>query len=235
MTERLLDPATLEAMRASAPVLHNGTYTVSHAERGHFTAKVHTAQNGDLAGKRIISVLVGPDNTSDYTGVAFWDDEKRRAIVWKRWRGAQSNGQLDGRSFQSPAWSAYEEKLAILIHLALYGSAGSERCQVCGGHDFTRETPESPWACARCLPPRYRDVEWRPKVEALGPLEVFDELAKAQAQQQGRARPLPGTAALIAHGYTLQRASRCMRCNRELTHPESLALGVGPDCAGRER
>lgn len=230
MTERTLDHETLEAMRASAPVLHNGTYTVSHAERGHFTAKVHTAAGGELKGKRIISVLVGPDNQSDYTGVAFWDDEKRRAIVWKRWRGTQSNGQLDGRSFQSPAWSPYEAKLAVLIHLALYGSAGAERCQVCGGLDFTRESSDSPWACARCLPPRYRDVEWRPKVETLSPLQAFDEMSMVLNQST---RPAAMGTHLIAHGYTLQRSSRCLRCNRELTHPESITLGIGPDCAGR--
>lgn len=228
MTDRTLDSATLEAMRAAAPVLHNGTYTVSHAERGHFTAKVHTAQGGELKGKRIISLLVGRDNISDYSGVAFWNESTRLAWAWNRHRGKGSNGQLDGRSFRHPAWSETEEKIAILIHLALYGSADSELCQVCGGSDFTREAPDAPWACARCLPPRYADVEWRPKVEPLTPLEAFAEMARGASTHPAQF----GT--LVAHGFKLQRSSRCLRCNRELTRPESIALGIGEECASKK-
>ncbi len=32
-------------------------------------------------------------------------------------------------------------------------------------------------------------------------------------------------------GLDYMISSRCRRCNRTLTHPESLAIGLGPDCA----
>lgn len=34
--------------------------------------------------------------------------------------------------------------------------------------------------------------------------------------------------------YSVQCSTRCRRCNRELTTPESIASGIGPICAGRE-
>jgi hypothetical protein len=34
-------------------------------------------------------------------------------------------------------------------------------------------------------------------------------------------------------GYDVKHAGRCGRCNRMLTTPESLASGIGPECAGR--
>lgn len=33
--------------------------------------------------------------------------------------------------------------------------------------------------------------------------------------------------------YTLQLEKACVRCNRTLTHPESVESGVGPECSGR--
>lgn len=32
-------------------------------------------------------------------------------------------------------------------------------------------------------------------------------------------------------GYTVELSKRCSRCFRVLTHPESLASGIGPECA----
>lgn len=34
-------------------------------------------------------------------------------------------------------------------------------------------------------------------------------------------------------GYSLQESRACIRCGRKLTTPESLALGLGPECASR--
>lgn len=117
-----LDTATIEAIRAAAPFVKNGTYTVSHDQRGHFTLKLHTALTGNLAGKRIISMLVGPDNNADFQGVAFWDDEKKFAAVWKRFRKAESFMPIDGFNWQSHGWSAVEQKLAIWADLAIRGA-----------------------------------------------------------------------------------------------------------------
>lgn len=37
-----------------------------------------------------------------------------------------------------------------------------------------------------------------------------------------------------AHGrYEVLVEAKCYRCNRKLTHPESIRTGIGPECAGR--
>jgi hypothetical protein len=35
--------------------------------------------------------------------------------------------------------------------------------------------------------------------------------------------------------YRVESEARCLRCNRRLTHPESLVTGIGPECSGRGR
>ena len=37
----------------------------------------------------------------------------------------------------------------------------------------------------------------------------------------------------LPDGYAIKHAGRCCRCGRQLTTPESLASGIGPECAGR--
>jgi hypothetical protein len=32
-------------------------------------------------------------------------------------------------------------------------------------------------------------------------------------------------------GMTILTSKRCVRCNRELTHPDSIKSGIGPECA----
>jgi hypothetical protein len=34
------------------------------------------------------------------------------------------------------------------------------------------------------------------------------------------------------HGYSTHHEGRCGRCGRKLTVPESIAMGIGPECAG---
>jgi len=155
------DPAG--AAVTNAPNVQNGTYTVSHPTQGHFTLKVYTVLKGDLIGKRIVSLLVGPDNTTNYRGVAFWDDARKKATVWRRHRGPDSNLPIDGFHFQKTGWSAIETKLAIWVDLAV----------------------------------RAADGFW------------------------------------TGEGYELQHAGRCVICNRKLTDPESIRLGIGPKCGGR--
>lgn len=81
-------PTIEEALAAmSTSTIHNGTYTIT-GPRGRRTFKVSTAQNGTLKGKRIIAVLNGPDNESDYLGVAFLTNEDT-AAVWRKHQGTQ--------------------------------------------------------------------------------------------------------------------------------------------------
>lgn len=39
---------------------------------------------------------------------------------------------------------------------------------------------------------------------------------------------------LTAAGFNVCHAGKCGRCGRKLTNPESLATGIGPECAGRK-
>ena len=39
----------------------------------------------------------------------------------------------------------------------------------------------------------------------------------------------------IPEGYGIQHEGRCCACNRKLTTPESIDLGIGPECARRAR
>lgn len=58
-------------LNASEKLILDGTYTVSSA-KGHRTFEISTVSKGKkLEGKRIVSLLSGSDNTSDYTGFAF--------------------------------------------------------------------------------------------------------------------------------------------------------------------
>lgn len=60
----------------AAPVIHNGIYTLTLPDGGHRTWKIHTRKNHVkfAPGKRVISLLTGPDNESDYEMVGFVDD-----------------------------------------------------------------------------------------------------------------------------------------------------------------
>jgi hypothetical protein len=152
------------------PNVHNGTFTVSHQERGHFTLKLHTAKTGALAGKRILSLLVGPDNVNNYKGVAFWNDEKQTVHVWRRHRGPDSRLPINGFTWQQKGWSTVETKLAVWADLVIRGEGrgGDGRKGYWGGE-----------------------------------------------------------------GYAVALAGHCVICNRKLTDPESIRLGIGPVCGNR--
>ena len=117
-------PQQVAAMRAAAPALHNGTYTVSWTDsKGkprHYTVKVHTARKGKLAGERIISLLTGPDNESSYQGVAFWNDATISARVWSRYRSAFAPmpSRIDGTTWPDE-FNSIERKIAVFLGIEL--------------------------------------------------------------------------------------------------------------------
>ena len=136
---------------STAPNVHGGTYTVTHPKRGHWTVKCHTVQSGPLAGKRILSLLVGPDNVNSFAGVAFWDDEQRRAVMWKSNRStACKHGIIDGYGW-GELWNETEKKLAVWADLVLRKERGywrSEGCELllesrCVACNRKLTTPES--------------------------------------------------------------------------------------------
>jgi hypothetical protein len=67
-------------------MIQNGTYTIENTETGDYrTFKIKTVLDGDLEGKRIVSLLTGSDNQNDYKGFAFLFDHG--IVVWKKYRG----------------------------------------------------------------------------------------------------------------------------------------------------
>lgn len=92
-----------------AAKVFNGIYTVKSSKTGdHRTFKIHTqAKDAKFApGKRIVSLLTGPENTADdsYTGFAFIDDGGVQ--VWR--------SKAEG----NPIWKTYAD---MLWSLALDG------------------------------------------------------------------------------------------------------------------
>lgn len=63
---------------------HNGTVTVQSPTGNHRTFEIKTQkQDANFApGKRILSLLTGPNNESDYRGLGFVIDGK--VILWKK-------------------------------------------------------------------------------------------------------------------------------------------------------
>lgn len=166
-----------QAGASTPPKIHNGTYTIAHETRGHFTLKLHTAQEGQLAGRRILSLLVGPDNVTNFAGVAFWEDERTTAHVWKRYASNRDARAfpIDGYHF-GQHWSPVEQKLAIWADLVVRGYGYTTNGVALRGD---------------------RSSYW------------------------------------TAEGYTLLLEGRCVCCNRKLTDPDSIRLGIGPVCGGR--
>tara|TARA_R110000851_G_scaffold268071_2_gene420720 strand:+ start:43559 stop:44137 length:579 start_codon:yes stop_codon:yes gene_type:complete len=182
------------------PRLHNGAYTIAHPTHGHFTVKLYTAgKASQLAGSRIVALLQGPNNETDWKGVAFWNDDAGRADTWSKHRSPTRDAQqfpLDGYHW-GEKWNRVEKKLAIWLDLArrayVVTEAGLELLP-------TWETGGE------------QKIEHRPDVG----LFVND------VQR--------GTSYWAGEGYTLLLEGKCVRCNRSLTHPESIRLGIGPEC-----
>jgi len=100
---------------------HNGIITVKNTNRGtHRTFRIKT-QKPDAKfapGERILSLLTGPDNTSDYTQIAFVKDDGR-VILWNRF-------QTEG----------YRNLVAVLTEKDVWATRGFDymyegRCRVC--------------------------------------------------------------------------------------------------------
>ena len=137
-------------MTSTAPTIPNGRFTLRNKTTGeHRTFQIRTQKQDAkfAAGKRIIGLLDGPDNTASYRSFGFVNNNG--IVVWKKFRGMMKI-------------SAFDMFARMLWQIATTGKLVT------------------------------------PKGE-----------------------------------YELMVEKRCLRCNRVLTHPESLDLGIGPECAGR--
>jgi hypothetical protein len=125
-------------------IIFNGTYTVTNTETGEYrTFKIKT-QKPDAKfapGKRIVSLLNGPNNESDYLGFGFVNQDK--VSVWSKKRG---NGKMS--SF---------DHFAYLLPKAAFSLIGSDGQEVRGtfqaysGRKYEVELSKRCLACNRKL------------------------------------------------------------------------------------
>lgn len=110
--------ATCERLRSERGVTRTvpvpGKYTVPQAD-GHRTLRVEVmpADAKFAAGKTVISFLSGSDNTSDYTGFAFVEDDGTLR-VWKRF--------VQAEALLAAAHTLLEDPAAVLV---------SQHCRRC--------------------------------------------------------------------------------------------------------
>ena len=111
--------------------MFNGLYTVKNVEKNtHRTVRVSTVRKGQLEGKRIMSLLTGPDNMNSYQGFAFVDDMGNVQV----WRKFQSDKVKPWLAAVVAQWAKNQNKpqgVDVLL---------SKRCLRC---NRTLTTPES--------------------------------------------------------------------------------------------
>lgn len=94
---------------------HNGILTLTNPATGnHRTFRIKTVKTGKLAGKRILSMLIGPNNEEDYLGIGFVDDYGIQ--IWKKHRN-----------------TVYEKTAKCLLKIEELGliSQFATKCRVC--------------------------------------------------------------------------------------------------------
>lgn len=68
--------------------VYNGIYTLFNPASGqHRTFRIRTWVQDDGHEARVVGLLTGPENTTDYTDFGFVRDDGRGIVVWKKWRG----------------------------------------------------------------------------------------------------------------------------------------------------
>ena len=117
-----------------ATATHNGTITCTNPATGEsrtFRIKTQSMDSGFAPGKRVLSLLTGPDNEADYTGFAFIDDRGRVSL----WRS-----KLDTKFEQ---YGRFIERLEY--HQDKHGMQvlWAARCRVCNRQLTTVESIES--------------------------------------------------------------------------------------------
>ncbi len=102
-------------------VIPNGCFTINNIDKStHRTVKIHTAQRGNLEGKRIISLLVGPDNNSNYSGFGFVNDDGKIS-VWRKHNGSRTMvwiaqfiaAKFSGQEFDHPGLELLVEQRCL--------------------------------------------------------------------------------------------------------------------------
>jgi hypothetical protein len=132
----------------SMKTLYNGTYTLQNKisnEHRTFQIKTQAVDAKFAPGKRVLSLLNGPDNESNYIGFAFITDDNR-VIVWFKYRG--QNGKKSHYEYYAALFQQLQviedenEEITTAINLGdkEYSVLLSKRCFVC---NRKLTTPES--------------------------------------------------------------------------------------------
>lgn len=128
--DALCEPGSRQPGLLPQAWLPNGYFTLTFPCGTHKTLRVHTQQGGKFAGRRLISLLVGPRNTSDYEEFGeITPSEQTPVLVWKHWRGSRT--------------AYYAVLLLRLVRGEVVGGHSvevSKRCLVC---NRPLTTPES--------------------------------------------------------------------------------------------
>lgn len=114
-------------------MIFNGTYTLVNLEKEtHRTFQIKTAgDNSKLAGKRIISLLTGSNNETDYTGIGFVNDNDT-VYVWKSKQGTEF--EKLGKFFQTAVTTdKFNDRVTVKL---------SKRCIRCNRKLTTPEAIE---------------------------------------------------------------------------------------------
>lgn len=73
----------------SPNLLLNGTFTAELKNGRHFTYRIETVRKGKLEGRRIVMLLSGQDNTSDYVAFGFANGDGS-IKVWNRFSSSEA-------------------------------------------------------------------------------------------------------------------------------------------------
>jgi hypothetical protein len=117
-----------------AAATHNGTITCTNPATGEsrtFRIKTQSLDSGFALGKRVLSLLTGPDNEADYTGFAFIDDQGR-VSVWRSKLGTKF--EQYGRFIERLEYHQDTHGMQVLW---------AARCRVCNRQLTTPESIES--------------------------------------------------------------------------------------------
>lgn len=151
----------LQAASREQKGITNGKYTITSPSGEHHTFKISTILNtkSPLFGKRIISLMDGCNNQTDFTMIGFFDSVKGISLTKKGIAFLEERNQI---------LKARGKKVLDLQKFTVF---------------------------------------------------IFDMLQKGKKYQQ-----------FVSMGCKLQVSKNCIVCNRELTNPGAINMGIGDKC-----
>jgi len=120
-------------------MITNGIMTIQNKEtKEHRTFKVHTVRKGALEGRRLVSLLTGPDNEHSYQGFGFISESGNSIQLWQRFSGSSAFRyytklvEVAAEALGEGIKSEYETVSAdVQMPKAAYTVTLSKRCLCC--------------------------------------------------------------------------------------------------------